>query len=302
MSHRTIWMGWTRESNKMSELVTGDGRTHVSSDLMRESLVSKKLLAETNSEQIRRMVPDVKMVTIGGQSIMDRGSEAILPLIDEIAELKNHHKIVIGVGGGARARHTYSIGLDLGLPIGGLARIVGGVEENNRDILQFLLAPHGGITFVKEHFQDLPLFLNNGLIPICIGQPPYHFWEPPSVEGGRLPDNGPDTGLFLMAEVIGAEKFICVKDVDGIYESDPRKNPRAEFIPEISAAELLEADFEDLPIERELLRTMENARSLHSIRVINGLVPGNLTAALSGEPIGTLVYSSRYEARNEHEG
>ena len=103
----------------MAKLLTGDGRTHVSSDLMRESLVSKKLLAQTDNRRIRRMVPDVHLVAIGGQSIMDRGREAILPLVDEIAELKDHYKLVIGVGGGARARHTFAIGLDLGLPVGG---------------------------------------------------------------------------------------------------------------------------------------------------------------------------------------
>jgi len=279
----------------MSELLTGDGRTHVNSGLMRESLVSKKLIAETDKKEVRRMVPDVNMVSIGGQSIMDRGRDAILPIVDEIAKLKESHKMVVGVGGGARARHTLSIGLGLGLPIGGLARIVGGVEENNRDILQFLLAPHGGITFVKDHFQDLQLFLNNGMIPICIGQPPYHFWEPPSIEGGRLPDNGPDVGLFLMAEVIGVESVIYVKDVDGIYTDNPKKNPEAKFLAEVSAKELLEGDYPDLPVERELLRTLENARTIKSIRVINGLEAGNLQAALEGKPVGTLVYSSRYE-------
>ena len=49
----------------MSELLTGDGRTHISSGLMRESLVSKKLIAETNNLNIRRMVPDVNMIAIG---------------------------------------------------------------------------------------------------------------------------------------------------------------------------------------------------------------------------------------------
>ncbi|MDF1782367.1 MAG: hypothetical protein P1U67_13830 [Alcanivoracaceae bacterium] len=279
----------------MSELLTGDGRTHVESGLMRESLVSKKLLAETDKRTVRRMVPDVHMIAIGGQSIMDRGKEAILPVVDVLATLKEKYKMVVGVGGGARARHTFSIGLDLGLPVGGLARIVGGVEENNRDILQFLLAPHGGITFVKDHFQDLQLFLNNGLIPICIGQPPYHFWEPPSVEDGRLPDNGPDVGLFLMAEVIGAESVIYVKDVDGIYDKDPKKHKDARFIAEISAKELLERDYDDLPVEREMLRTLENARNLRSVRVINGLNTENLTAALAGENVGSVIYSSRYE-------
>ena len=279
----------------MSELLTGDGRTHVSSGLMRESLVSKKLIAETDNKNVRRMVPDVNMVAIGGQSIMDRGKEAILPLVDEIVEANKKHKMVLGVGGGARARHTYSIGLDLGLPIGGLARIVGGVEENNRDILQFLLAPHGGITFVKDHFQDLQLFLKNDLIPICIGQPPYHFWEPPSTEDGKLPDNGPDVGLFLMAEVMGAEQMIFVKDVDGVYDKDPAKHDDAIFLKEVSTIDLLSDKFDDIPIEREMVRSLENARTLKSVRVINGLMPGQLVDALDGKEVGTLVYSTRYE-------
>jgi molybdenum storage protein len=281
----------------MNDFVRDDGRTHMQSGLMRESLVSKALLEETDQLTVRRMVPDVNMLAVGGRSIMDRGSEAILPFVEAIAELKKEYKIIIGVGGGARARHTYEIGLDLGLPIGGLARIVGGVEENNRDILQFLLAPEGGITFIKEHFQDLQLFLANGMVPICIGQPPFHFWEPPSKEKGRLPDNGPDVGLFLQADVIGAKRVIFIKDVDGVYTDDPKKNPDAEFIPSISAKELLEGDFPDLPIERELLRTLENSRSVTSVRVINGLDVKNIHRALAGEEVGTLIYSRRYEAQ-----
>jgi molybdenum storage protein len=223
---------------------------------------------------------------------MDRGAEAVLPLIDAIVRANERHKLVLGVGGGARARHTYAIGLDLGLPVGGLARIVGSVEEQNRNMLQFLLAPHGGITFIKDHFQDLQLFLRGGMIPICIGQPPYHFWEPPPREG-RLPDNGPDTGLFLQAEIIGVRKMIYLKDVDGIFTDDPHRNPDAELIPEITAKDLLELRLPDLPLERELLRTLENARLVTTIQVINGLEPENLLRALDGEPIGTLVHASR---------
>jgi len=277
----------------MSQLLKGDGRTHISSGLMRESLVSRRLIKETDATVVKGMVPDVNMICVGGRSIMDRGAEAILPLVEAIARLNADHRMVIGVGGGARARHTYSIGIDLGLPIGGLARIVGGVEENNRDILQFLLAPHGGITFVKDHFQDLQLFLKNGMIPVCIGQPPYHFWEPPSVEAGQLPDNGPDTGLFLMAEIMGAKSVLYIKDVDGIYTDDPYKHPKAELIREITAKELLERDLPDMPIERELLRTLENARTVRQIQVINGLKIDNLERALKGEPVGTVVKSSR---------
>ena len=138
---------------------------------------------------------------------MDRGAEAVLPLGEAIVALRKNHKLVIGVGGGARVRHTYAIGIDLGLPIGGLARVMGAVEEQNRDLLVFLLGPHGGLTFIKDHLQDLPMWLDGGMIPVCIGQPPYHFWEPPPLKG-RLPENGTDVGLFLMAELIGAARMV----------------------------------------------------------------------------------------------
>ncbi len=273
--------------------IQDDNRNHLSSGLMRESLVSTKLMNQTKNKTVRTMVPGLKMIAIGGQSIMDRGKEAIMPVVDAIVETRKQHKIIVGVGGGARARHTFSIGLDLGLPIGGLARIVGGVEENNRDILQFLLAPHGGITFVKDHLQDIQMFLKDGLIPICIGQPPYHFWEPPSREDGGLPDNGPDVGLYLMAEVMGAEDMVLVKDVDGVFDQDPHKFDNAQLIKEISAKELLDGDYDDLPIERELLRSLMNARILKSIQVINGLNPDNILAALNGQNVGTTIYSSK---------
>lgn len=277
----------------MAELLKGDGRTHISSGLMRESLVSSKLLAETHDENVVRMVPNVNMIAIGGQSIMDRGAEALLPLVKTIAKMnKAGHKMILGVGGGLRARHTYSIGMDLGLPIGGLARIVGGVEEQNRNMLQFLLAPEGGITFVKDHFQDLQLFLSGNMIPICIGQPPYHFWEPPPLKGG-LPDNGPDVGLYLMAEIIGTKNMIFIKDVDGVYTDNPKTNPKATFIKEISAQELLDRNLPDLPVEREFLRSLENGRLVTSALVINGLDPDNLVRALNGEHVGTRIYSQR---------
>lgn len=273
----------------MDDLVKGDGRTHVNSGLMRESLVSKKLRSGTDSDTVRGMVPNVRVITVGGCSIMDRGREAILPLVDEIAALNSEgFNIVIGVGGGLRARHTFSIGLDLGLPTGGLARIMGGVEEQNRDMLQFLLAPHGGVTWIKDHFQDLQLFLKNDMIPIAIGQPPYHFWEPPTK--GRLPDNGADVGLFLMAEVVGAEQFVLIKDVDGVFPNDPHGDGEpGELIKKISAQELLERDYASLPVEKELLRVLQRAKLVKAVRVINGLDPKNLRRAFEGEDVGTLI-------------
>ena len=277
----------------MSQSPHEDGRLHLDTGLMRESLVSEKLGRRTHADQVRRMVPDVNMIAIGGRSIMDRGAAAILPVVEEIVECKADHRMIVGVGGGTRARHTQQIGLDLRLPNGGLARIVGGAEEQNRDILQFLLAPNGGIVFIKDEIQNLQLQLNGGMIPVTIGQPPYHCWEPPPSEG-VLPENGPDVGLFLMAEVFGARSVTYVRDVDGVLDGDLASGEELETIPRISARDLLDRGLPALPVDRELLRTLDRARSVNSVRVINGLVPGQLRAALAGDEVGTLIHNDRY--------
>ena len=104
-------------------------------------------------------------------------------------------------------------------------------------------------------------------------------------------------GLLLQAEVIGAERLIYIKDVDGVYTDDPQKNPDAEFISAITARELLNGDYPDLPIERELLRTLDDSRSITAVRVINGLNTDNLRRALNGEDVGTIIYSRRHPGR-----
>src|ERR1700722_10406616 len=65
----------------MSKLVTGDGRTHTTSSLMRESLVDKRVVAKTQSDREYEIMPDVALVSIGGQSIFDRGKAGLLPLV-----------------------------------------------------------------------------------------------------------------------------------------------------------------------------------------------------------------------------
>ena len=42
-------------------------------------------------------------------------------------------------------------------------------------------------------------------------------------------------------------------------------------------------------VERAVPELMKNAQNARSIRIINGLVPGNLTRALDGEDVGTLI-------------
>jgi molybdenum storage protein len=252
------------------------------------SLDHKNLLDGTDYVQPIRVLPDVNIIKVGGQSIMDRGRAGLFPLIDEIGACARSHQMVIGAGGGTRARHAYAIGLELGLPTGVLAAIGASTALQNARILQMLLAKHGGIYINPEDFEKLPQFLRAGAIPIVPGMPPYRHWEkPPAL--GRIPANRTDSGVYLTAEFLGARSCIYVKDEDGLFTEDPKKNPKAEFIPRITAQELFDRDLNDLVVERIVLTNMMKASHVREIQIINGLVPGNLTRALAGEHVGTIV-------------
>jgi len=274
----------------MSELVSGDGRTHITSRLMRESLQNRGVLSQTESDRDLRVFPDVTLVSIGGQSIFDRGKAAILPLVEELVQLKRDKnlKMVIGVGGGTRVRHTISIALDLGLPVGGMAQLVGAMEELNAILLNTLLAPHGSMPMQRDHFWDLPLYFDAGITPIAISVPPYHFWEPPP-EAGHLPMHGSDFGLFQLAEVLGMKQVIYVKDEDGLYTKDPKRHADATLIPKITLEELLTKLPEENILDEELFRTWAVAKNLRRVVIVNGLKPGMLTRALAGEDVGTVI-------------
>jgi molybdenum storage protein len=272
----------------MSKLVTGDGRTHIQSNLMRESLVDKRVVAKTHSDREFAILPDVTLVSIGGQSIFDRGREALVPLVEELGMLRHKHKMIIGVGGGTRVRHTVSVALDLGLPTGGVAQLVGAMEEANAVFLNALMAKSGSIVMQREHFWELPLYLESGMLPIVISIPPYHFWEPPP-EDGPLPAHGSDFGLFIHAEVLGMKHLIFVKDEDGLYDRDPKKSKDAKLIKRTTLGEVLEQPPQELILDKQLFSAWKTARHVKKVQIVNGLKPGQLTRALAGEDVGTVI-------------
>jgi molybdenum storage protein len=272
----------------MNEVRTG--AQHVVSRLMRESLMDKRLIAGTESP-VRAILPKLNVIQIGGLSIMDRGHAAVLPLLDEIVANQERHTQVIGVGPGVRARHILSVGLDLGLPTGALATLAAKSSAQNAYMVSCLLASHGFV-YLEAPFivQLLPAMLAAARGAVFNGIPPYDLWEhPPAL--GKIPPHGSDAGSYLVGEVFGARTVTLLKDVDGLFTADPKTHPDAELIPEIRAADLMHRGLPTLPIEPVVLELLTRARLATSVRIVNGLVPGNLTRALAGEPVGTLIHA-----------
>ncbi|HET9164503.1 MAG TPA: hypothetical protein VFP11_00805 [Candidatus Angelobacter sp.] len=261
---------------------------HVTSSLMRESLVDKNVIARTEAP-VSSILPDVNVIQIGGHSIMDRGRSALLPLLEEIVANQAKHRMIIGVGAGVRSRHIFSVGLDLGLPTGALAALSAKDSAQNAYMVSCLLAKHGFV-YLEAPFvvQLLPAMLAAARGAVFNGIPPYSLWEHPPLVG-KLPPHGSDAGSYLVGEVFGARSVIFIKDVDGLYAADPKTDPEAEFIQQARAQEIIDRKFRTLPIEPVVLDLLTRAKLARSIRLINGLRPGNLTRALNGESVGTLI-------------
>ena len=116
--------------------------------LISGSLTVEQLMAQTGRQALVKIIPDANVVKIGGQSFIDRGRSAVFPLIDEIVANLPRHKMIIGTGAGTRARHAYSVGLDLGMPTGVLSVLGTFVSMQNARMIHYLLAKHG-VPFIE---------------------------------------------------------------------------------------------------------------------------------------------------------
>ena len=268
--------------------IPADGRHHVHSMLMRESLLDKGVMSSTETPVVP-MLPFCRVLKVGGRSIIDRGKSATYPLVDAIVAALANFKLVIGTGGGIRSRHVTSIGMDLGLPTGVLAQLRIIDALGNAHLLGTLLAPHGVVAIPPEILGHmLPFFIKAAPAVICNGDPPFSIWEhPPRV--GRIPPHRTDAGSFLLAECYGCANHTLIKDVDGLYEADPKINSNATFIKDITVTELKARNLPTLPFDRVLIDLLACARQVKQFQIINGLKPHLLEPALRGEHVGTIV-------------
>jgi molybdenum storage protein len=268
--------------------IPADRRQHVESMLMRESLLDKQVMSSTETAVVR-MLPFCHVIKVGGRSIIDNGKAATYPLVAAIAAALDKFKLVIGTGAGVRGAHVSSIGMDLGLPTGVLAQLRIIDALGNAHLLGTLLAPHGVVAIPPEILGHmLPFFIKAAPAVICNGDPPFSLWEhPPRV--GRIPPHRTDAGTYLLAECYGCATHTLIKDVDGLYDADPKSHPNARFIKEITVAELKERKLPTLPFDRVLPDLLACARQVKRIQIINGLKPHLLEPALRGEHVGTIL-------------
>jgi molybdenum storage protein len=259
--------------------------------LMERSLSDPELQAKANEAADFRILPDANVIKIGGQSVIDRGRAAVYPLVDEIVSARKAHKLLIGTGAGTRARHLYSIAAGLRLPAGVLSQLGASVADQNAAMLGQLLAKYGISAVDGAGLSAVPLYLAEVNAVVFSGMPPYSLWIRPAAEG-VIPPYRTDAGCFLVAEQFGCKAMIYVKDEDGLYTANPKTSKGATFIPKISVDEMKAKGLQDSILEFPVLDLLKSARHVRQVQIVNGLVPGNLTRALAGQHVGTIITAS----------
>src|SRR5262245_22480652 len=256
--------------------------------LMQRSLTDPQLEAAADAATNFRILPDATVIKLGGQSVIDRGRSAVYPLVDEIASAREVHQLPNGTGAGTRARDLYSIAAGLRLPTGVLSQLGASVADQNAAMLGQLLAKHGISAVGSAGLSAVPLYLEEVNAVVFSGMPPYGLWTRLASEG-EIPPYRTDAGCFLVAEQFGCKAMIYVKDEDGLYSANPKTSKGATLIPKLSVDEMKAKGLHDSILEFPVLDLLKAARHVRQVQVVNGLVPGNLTRALAGEHVGTII-------------
>ena len=206
---------------------------------------------------------------------VDRAAEAIVRL----ADLGIQVGVVMGGGNIWRGRFTAEMNPVLADQMGMLATII------NALAVQDALVRLGGRATVLTA-QDMPRFarlytrdaadelLNAGHVVLMAG-------------GSGNPFFTTDTAAALRAAELGADAIFKGTTVNGVYDSDPNKNPNAKFIPDISYQQAIDLGIRVMdPSAFQLCKEQR----IPQIRIFNMDDLDNVLRVAQGEPIGTVVH------------
>ncbi|MEM3712341.1 MAG: UMP kinase [Thermoproteota archaeon] len=203
-----------------------------------------------------------------------RTADAILKLHDA------GHSVIVIVGGGGISRNYINAARSLGADFATCDEIGILITRLNALLLSIALGDASSRNIISS-FEDLERQLDSAKGKILVG-------------GGFSPAQSTDAVAAIVSERISAGLLIKTTDVDGVYEADPKKNPNAKLLKEVSIGKLREilGEGESKPGEYKLLDQVSLSileRSRIPFVIINGSDPLNILKVVSGEEIGTRI-------------
>jgi uridylate kinase len=227
------------------------------------------------------------LLKLSGESLGDSNGTGISPeavrhMAKQICEVRNLRvQVVVVVGGGNIYR--------------GLRGSEGGIERATGDYMGMLATVINALA-LQDVLEKLgcPTRVMSAIAMAQVAEPFIRRRAVRHMEKGRVvifgggtgnPYFSTDTAAALRANEIGAEVILKATKVDGVYDSDPKKNPSAKRFSEISYLDALQRQLKVMDSTAFSL-CMDNKMP---IIVFDFSKPHNLRRVLLGEKVGTLV-------------
>lgn len=209
-------------------------------------------------------------------SRVDRAAEAIIKLHDMGVQVG----IVLGGGNIWRGRFTDAMNPVQADQMGMLATIINALAVQDAILRQgrkaTVFTPQEMTRFAEHYRADRAVkCLEDGEIVLLAG-------------GSGNPFFTTDTAASLRAAEIGADAVFKGTTVDGVYDSDPRKNPDAKLIKDISYQEAIDRGLKVM--DASAFQLCKEQR-IPCIRVFNMDDLENIIRVAQGEDIGTVVHA-----------
>lgn len=227
------------------------------------------------------------LLKLSGEALMGEHEYGIDPevvraiAVQVVAAKHDRTEIAIVVGGGNIFR--------------GLAASARGMDRSTGDYMGMLATVMNGLALQDALEQaDCPTRVLSAIAMNEICEPYIRRRAVRHLEKGRVvvmvagtgnPYFTTDTAATLRAVEVHAQVILKATRVDGVYDADPEKHPGARRFSQIGYTDLLSNRLQALDATAVSL-AMDNEMP---IVVFDMTVPGNITRAIAGEKIGTLI-------------
>ncbi len=227
------------------------------------------------------------LLKLSGEALQgDRGYGIAPPVIEAIA---------------AELKEVHTMGVQVGIVIGGgnifrgVAASAQGMDRASADYMGMLATVINALALQEAlESADIPTRVQTAIEMQALAEPYIRRRAVRHLEKGRFvifgagtgnPYFTTDTAAALRANEINAQIIMKATKVDGIYDSDPMKNPNAKRYERLSYLEVLQQNLKVMDSTAISLCKDNNL----PIMVFNMHEKGNIRRAVSGEPIGTVV-------------
>jgi len=239
-------------------------------------------MKETNQAKYRRILLKLSGEALGGESGIGINPEAVLDMAQQIREVRDLGvQVVVVVGGGNIFR--------------GVSSSARGIERATADYMGMLATVINALA-LQDALEKLGVAtrVQSAITMAQIAEAFIRRRAVRHLEKGRVvifgggtgnPYFSTDTAAALRANEIGAEVILKATKVDGIYDKDPKKHPKAKRYSQITYLEALRKQLKVMDSTAFSL-CMDNKMPIIVFDLFRG---HNLRRVVVGETVGTLV-------------